>query len=131
MTGDTGSIASTGGADEPIKTDDLARYAAAAAAADDPEQVLGPVTAIFGDLHRLVQAGDRLAADGASLAVQDLGLQLCASEAASARAGDDKCRVLAIIASWAWPRTAAVGAVLAESHAWEMRRWGQAVEGSG
>lgn len=131
MTDGTKGIDDRDGAGEPMEADDLAHYAASAAAADDPEQILGPATDIFGDLHRLIQAGDRLAADGASLAVQDLCLQLCASEAASARASDDKCRFLAIVIRWAWPRTPAVGAVLEESRAREMRRWGQAVEGSG
>lgn len=115
----------------PIPANDIARYGAAAAAADDPEQVLGPATESFAGLHRLIQAGDRLAADEASLAVQSLCLQLCASEAASARASDDKVRFLAIMLGWAWPRVPAVGAVLEAAMVAEVARWGQAVEGHG
>ncbi len=110
---------------------DLARYAAAAAAATDPERCLEPATAAFGDMRQLLLAGDRRAADGANLAVQDHCLALCASEAASARASDDKVRFLAIMLGWAWPRVPAVGAVLEAAMVAEVARWGQAVEGLG
>ena len=130
MTAEHAIPAPVAGAGE-IEPADLARYAAAAAAATDPEQLLEAATAAFGELLKLVQAGDRRAADGASLAVQDHCLALCASEAASARASDDKVRFLAIMLGWAWPRVPAVGAVLEAAIVAEVARWGQAVEGLG
>ena len=103
---------------------DMARYAAAAGAADDPERILGPATGTFRALYEAVRAGDRRSAGVAALAVQDLCLTLCASTATSARASDDKVRFLAIILAWARPRVPAVAAVLEVSRAQEMRRWG-------
>lgn len=102
---------------------DLARYAAVAAAADDPERVLGPATDAFRDLHDLVHAGDRVAAAGAAIMVQDLCLQTGVTLAGSATAAENKVRFLAILQGWAWPRAPAVGAVLEASRAQELRRW--------
>ena len=111
------------GATEPLAVD-LGRYTAARVAADDPELVLGPLTDAFGDLYYLVRAGDRLAASGAAITVQDLCLQACVVPAASAEAADDKIRVLAIILGWAWSRVPALAAVLEAAIAQERERWG-------
>ncbi len=105
------------------------RYIAAAAAADDPESVLGPATEVFGDLYELVRAGDRLAARGAAIVVQDLCLQACIAPAASAEAADDRIRFLAIMRHWAWTRAPAIAAVLEAARAQEFQRWGGEVSG--
>ena len=110
---------------------DLVRYAAAAAAADDHEQTFGPAAAAFCDIRPLLLAGDRRAADGASIAAQDLCLQLCASMADSVRASSHKCSFLETMIGWAWPRAPAVGAVLDASRAGELARWGPPAQGSG
>lgn len=130
MTAGTARPLQTAGAGS-IASADLARYAAAAAAAEDPELSLGPATDAFADIRSLLLAGDRRGADGAALVVQDLCLQLCITMAAFARASDDKRRFLAIMVGWAWPRVPAVGAVLDASHAQELARWGPSTEGSG
>ena len=115
----------------PPPAGDPARSPPAAAAADDPERVLGPATVAFRALYGAVCDGDGSAASAASLVIQDLCLQLCAGPVTSARAADDKARFLKIVIGWAWPRVPAVAAVLAASREWELRRWGQAVEGNG
>lgn len=130
MTAGTARPLPTAGAGS-LASADLARYAAAAAAAEDPELLLGPATDAFADIRSLLLAGDWRGADGAALAVQDLCLQLCASMAASARASDDKCKFLAIMVGWAWPRVPAVGAVLDASRAQELALWGPSAAGSG
>ena len=108
---------------------DLARYAAALAAADDLELVFDPLTDAFGDLYELVCAGDRLAASGAALTIQNLCLQACVVPAASAEAADDKIRVLAIAIRWAWSRVPALAAVLEATIAQDRERWGGDVSG--
>ncbi len=102
---------------------DISRFAAATAAAGDPERVMGAAGAAFVDLHALVRRGDTVAAAGAAITVQDLCLQLCAAPAGSAMASDDKQRFLAIIIRWAWARDPAVAAVLEENRQQELRRW--------
>ena len=116
------------GATEPSAVD-LARYTAARVAADDPELVLGPLTDAFGDLYCLVRVGDRLAACGAAIKVQNLSLQACVTPAASAEAADDKIRALAIVLGWAWSRVPALAAVLKAAMAQEGERWGGDVSG--
>ncbi len=104
---------------------DLARYHAAAAAADDPETLMGATEAAFEDLFALTSAGDLSSAAGAAIVVQDRCLAICASQSTSARAGDDKARFLGIIARWAFPRSPAVAAVLEAARQDEIRRWGR------
>ena len=116
------------GATEPSAVD-LARYAAALAAADDPELVFDFLTDAFVDLYELVCAGDRLAASGAAITVQNLCLQACVVPAASVEAADDKVRVLAIVLKWVWPRAPATAAVLEAARAQELQRWGGEVRG--
>ena len=103
---------------------DLARFTAAAAAADDPERVMRAAGTAFADLHNLVCRGERVAAAGAAITVQDLCLQLCAAPAGSARASDDRRRFLAIIVRWAWARVPAVAGVLEANRQQEFERWG-------
>ena len=103
---------------------DISRFAAATAAAGDPERVMEAAGAAFVDLHALVRRGDTMAAAGAAITIQDLCLRLCVAPAGSARASDDKRRFLAIIIRWAWARVPAVAAVLEENRQQELRRWG-------
>ncbi len=102
----------------------ISRFAAATAAAGDPERVMEAAGAAFVDLHALVRRGDTMAAAGAAITIQDLCLRLCVAPAGSARASDDKRRFLAIIIRWAWARDPAVAAVLEEKRQQELRRWG-------
>lgn len=112
----------------PPRTD-RARYAAALAAADDPELVFGPVLRTFRHLRAAVCSGDHAAAAIAARELELRCLQLCVCPAASAVAADDRRRVGDIIAGWAWPRRPALAAVLEASRAVEMRRWGGEVAG--
>ena len=88
-----------------------------------------PLTDAFGDLYCLVRVGDRLAACGAAIKVQNLSLQACVTPAASAEAADDKIRALAIVLGWAWSRVPALAAVLKAAMAQEGERWGGDVSG--
>lgn len=108
---------------DEVRGRDLARYGDAAARADDPERVMSEAQDAFYDLLTLTEAGDRLAAAGAAVLVQDRCIELCAAPSTTARAGDDKRRFLEIMARWAFPRSPAVAAVLEAAREDEARRW--------
>ena len=104
---------------------DLAGYAAAAAAADDPETVMQAGEDAFRDMTRLtILDGDRVAAAGAAIAVQNAALQLCVSPATSKKAADDRYRFLATLVDWAWPRAPAVAAALEVCRRVDRSLWG-------
>ncbi len=91
---------------------DRGRYAAALAAAADPERVFALLLRAFERLRVAVCAGDP--ADGA-LVARELELhclQLCVAPPASAVAADHRRRVAQVIIGWAWPRRPALAAVL-------------------
>ena len=109
---------------------DMARYAAAVAAAADPNGVMDAVTEQFRDLARLTAAGDRLAVLGATNRVSEGCLRLCAVPAASSAAAEDKARFLAIMAGWAWPRRPALAAIIDAAREAERQSWGGDVTGT-
>ena len=98
-----------------LTPDQVARYAEAAAAADDPGVAMDAGTDLSAALATLTRLGDRVAAAGAAVAVGDVCLRLCASLATSALAADDKARFLTLMVGWAWPRHPALGAMLDEA----------------
>lgn len=113
-----------------LTPDQVARYAEAAAAADDSGAVMDAGTDLFAALATLTRLGDRVAAAGAAVAVGDACLLLCASPATSAVAADDKARFLALMVGWAWPRHPALGAVLDAARGLELAAWGDDVVGA-
>lgn len=108
---------------------DLARYAAAALAADAPNALMDVATDHFAAMTKLVRAGDRSAAAGAAVAVSDACITLCVAPAGSARASDERSRFLGIMAGWAWRRAPALAAVLEAARQVERARWGGDVGG--
>ena len=103
---------------------DLERYDAAVAAAADPNSVMDTSTALFRTMARLTASGDHPAALGAANGVAEDCLRLCAVQAASSVAADDKIRFLTIMARWAWPRRPALAAVFDAAGEAERLAWG-------
>lgn len=111
---------------------DLVRYAAALAAADDPEAVMKAGEEAFRDMTRLaILHGDRAAAAGAAIAVQDAALRLCVGPAASEKAADDRYRYLSILLDWAWPRAPTVAATLEACCRADRALWGDDIGRAG
>ena len=102
----------------------LARYAAALAAAADPNRVMDDAADLFRDMAVLARAGDRQAVSGAAIATGDACLRLCATLADSALAAENKVRFLRIVVGWAWVREPALGAVMEASIQADRRAWG-------
>ena len=122
---ETADPSAIGPAPDSCTEADLARYAAAAAAADDPEPLMEVAEAAFRDMTVLtILHGDRVAAAGAAIVVQDAALQLCVSPAASEKAADDRYRFLSILLEWAWPRAPAVAATLEACRRRDRALWG-------
>ena len=126
MTGD-GSTRRVAAASSPA---DMARYAAAVAAAADPNSVMDVATAQFRDMARLAAAGDRLAVLGAVNGVAEGCLRLCAVPAASPATAENKVRFLTIMAGWAWPRLPALAAIIDVAREAERQAWGGDVGGA-
>lgn len=120
--------------DEPIGDDgpsvaDRNRYAAALAAAADPELTFGPIHSSFKRLEAAVCAGELATGAPAACDLELHSLQLCVAPAVSAVAADNRRRVAVIIAGWAWPRRPALAASLELNTKQEARRWGGPVAG--
>ena len=128
--GETANPSAIGSASGFCTEDDLARYAAAAVRADDPETLMKAAEEAFRDMTVLViLLGDRVAAAGAAIVVQDAALQLCVSPAASEKAADDRHRLLSILLDWAWPRAPAVAAALEACRRRDRTLWGDDIGG--
>lgn len=108
---------------------DTTRYAAALAAAADPNGVMDGATERFRDMARSAAAGDRPAVLAAADGVAESCLRLCAAPAASPGAAENKVRFLDIMAGWAWPRRPALAAILDAAREAERRAWGGDVAG--
>ena len=113
----------TKNASAAVRACDSRRFAAHAAAAADPEIIMGAVRTAFTDLHHLTRQGDRAGAAGAAAAITNQALLLCAIAATSAVQADDKVRFLTIVARWSLSRYPKLTAVLQASVQQEQRRW--------
>lgn len=109
---------------------DVARYAAAVAAAADPDGTMDRATERFRDMAHLTDVGDRLTALGAANGVAEDCLRLCAVPAATASAAENKIRFLAIMSGWAWPRRPALAAIIDAAREAERRAWGGDLTGA-
>lgn len=110
--------------------DDRARYAAAAAAADDPNGVMDRATASFSAMAAAAAAGDRCGIAEHADQVVDLTLQLCAAPATSARSARNKARFLYMISDWLVRRRPAT-ALLNAARDRELAVWGGETAGTG
>jgi hypothetical protein len=78
-----------------LTPDQVARFADAATAADDPGAVVDAGMDLFAALATLTRLSDRLAAANEVATVSDACLRLCTSPVTWALAADDKTRFLA------------------------------------
>lgn len=115
-------------ASEP-STDERARYAAACAAADHPNEVMDRATLAFSAMA--AAARDRRGITIHADEVVDLTLQLCAAPAVSAQAAGDKARFLILIVDWLARRRPATAALLAAARDCELAIWGEDASGTG